>query len=243
MLKPYDAQPVVSTGNQRTGKVREAKMNARVGRGIRCALWASHADPRAFETVYCDMAPAVIRYFEPRTADGHVACDLTAETFAKAFEHRREFRGRSDEEATGWIWAIARSELRMFYRRRAAEARAIGRLGQERPLADDAELSRIEDLAVLSPAEERLSALFVELSEDQRTAIALRVLDELDYCDIAIRMNVGCDVVRARVSRGLRHLADQLPLDVSQAASTRPNSDTDARGLDRRRHNNLRSCI
>jgi RNA polymerase sigma-70 factor (ECF subfamily) len=35
-----------------------------------------------------------------RTFDVEVARDLTAETFAQAFEHRGRFRGQSDAEAS-----------------------------------------------------------------------------------------------------------------------------------------------
>jgi hypothetical protein len=46
-----------------------------------------------------------------RTLDPEVALDLTAETFAEAFEHRHRLRGSTEREALGWLWAIADHQL------------------------------------------------------------------------------------------------------------------------------------
>jgi Sigma-70 region 2 len=56
-------------------------------------LARSRASPHAFGDFYEQMSPQVLRFFVRRTGDPHRAVDLTAETFARAFEHRSEFRG------------------------------------------------------------------------------------------------------------------------------------------------------
>jgi RNA polymerase sigma factor (sigma-70 family) len=48
------------------------------------------------------------------------------------------------------------------------------------------------------------------LPPDQRRAVELRVVDELGYGEIASALAVSEDVVRARVSRGLRAMAQLL---------------------------------
>ena len=174
------------------------------------ALEASRGDPEAFGAVYAELAPKVLRFFAYRTRHGQVSLDLTAETFAKAFESRLAFRGHGDQQAAGWVWRIARTELAMYWRHRAVELAAISRLGCDRPVADDDGLRRIEDLAIVEPAGDLLDGLYGELSDDQREVIGLHVLDELGHQEIAERLGLSNDVVRARISRGLRLLAGRV---------------------------------
>jgi len=51
---------------------------------------------------------------------------------------------------------------------------------------------------------------FGELRTDQREALRLRVIDGRSYREIAAVLGCSEDVVRARVSRGLKRLAAQL---------------------------------
>ena len=95
----------------------------RSGRGLPGLLARSRASPHAFADFYEQLSPQVLRFFAARTGDPHRAVDLTAETFARAFEHRRDFRGASDEQAAAWLWKIARNELAGHRRSRAVEAR------------------------------------------------------------------------------------------------------------------------
>ncbi len=169
---------------------------------------ASRRNPEAFGAFYVELAPSVLRFFARQTRQAQVALDLTAETFAKAFEGRRDFRGSSDEQAAGWLWTIAHRELGMYWRHRKVELAAIVRLGLERPQAAGDELQRIEDLATIERMSPAIEELCAELSETHREMIQLRVIDELGYQEIAERLDLSNDVVRARVSRALRVLAD-----------------------------------
>jgi RNA polymerase sigma-70 factor (ECF subfamily) len=54
------------------------------------------------------------------------------------------------------------------------------------------------------------------LPPDQQRAVELRVVEELDYAQVAERMTVTEQVARARVSRGLRAMARELaPLEAT----------------------------
>ena len=95
---------------------------------------------------------------------------------------------------------IARNVLMVSVRRRRLERGACERLGLlheiDRPAAE------------AQPDETWLAGLdeaMADLPKDQREAIELRVLDDLTYA-AAARLDASPQVVRARVSRGLRSL-------------------------------------
>ena len=48
------------------------------------------------------------------------------------------------------------------------------------------------------------------LPEEQRRAVELRVIEECGYADVAVMLGVSEQTARARVSRGLRTLAQRL---------------------------------
>jgi RNA polymerase sigma-70 factor, ECF subfamily len=163
--------------------------------------------PRDFGRFYLNYYPRILRFFAYHTRDAHLSLDLTAETFAKAFEAREQFRGSTTREAVGWLWVIARNELRLHHRGRAAETAALRRIGISRPEATEDELAQIVDRATLDAERGELYDAFAELTDKQREVVQMRVIDELSNEEIAQQLNVAAVVVRKRLSAALRHLA------------------------------------
>jgi RNA polymerase sigma-70 factor, ECF subfamily len=164
-----------------------------------------------------EMAPKVLRFFARRT-DPQRAFDLMAETFAKAFEKRREFRGASHEQAAAWLWAIARNELAGFMRSRVVEMDALSRLELERPHPSDDELREVEWLTAVEEAQDHLDRALSDLPADQREVVRMRFVETLSYEEIADRLGVSQDVARARASRGLRALRHNEAVDQAARA-------------------------
>jgi RNA polymerase sigma factor (sigma-70 family) len=160
------------------------------------------------ERLYREHADNVLRYLARRVLIPEVAVDLMAETFAQAYRDRRGFRGASDDEAAAWLFGIARHCLSAYRRRGSAELRALRRLGVERRALNDFEYERIEELADLRDALGPLDEGLDSIGEDQREAVRLRVLEELDYADVARALGVSEQTARARVSRALRALRE-----------------------------------
>ena len=164
-------------------------------------------------SMYRAHAPDLLGYLLRRTLDREVALDLLAETFAQAFEDRRQFRGSSREAAVGWLYGIARHQLSGYFRRGSAERRALQRLGVEPPQWVDADIERFENLAELATLRSRVGELLGDLAEEQRRALALRVVSELPYPDVAAELGISEQTARARVSRALRQLGASLEND------------------------------
>jgi RNA polymerase sigma-70 factor (ECF subfamily) len=157
--------------------------------------------------LYDELSKRLLVHFTRRTYDGEVALDLTAETFARVTASRNRFRGQTHAEAQAFVWGIARNVLSEFFERGRVEQRALRRLNLRAPVATDDEIARIEELAELGDLRACVREALRDLAADQREALHLRVVQELDYPTIARRLGISEQTARARVSRGLRRLA------------------------------------
>jgi RNA polymerase sigma factor (sigma-70 family) len=163
-----------------------------------------------FLRMYRRFAGPLLMFFQRRLHDPELATDLTADTFTVALERRTQYRGGSDDELSGWVWAIARSLLRDHERREATGRRTARQLGRERRALTDREIERIEELAGMHELRAAVAAGMAHLPPDHREAVALRVLEDLSYLEIAERLGITASGARTRVSRGLRILADGI---------------------------------
>jgi DNA-directed RNA polymerase specialized sigma24 family protein len=161
-------------------------------------------DPEAFGVFYRRHEAAVLGFFRHRTGSSETAADLTAETFARALEGRARF-DRALGDGRGWLFGIARHLLARSLEGGRVEDEVRRRLGLEPLVLGDAALARIDALA----GDPALAAL-AGLPDDQRLAVAGRVLEAKDYARLAEELRCSQSVARKRVSRGLRTLLAAL---------------------------------
>lgn len=173
------------------------------------------APTNAFVSLYERDAEAVLLFFTRRTLDVEVALDLTAETFAQAWRGWAGVRLDNDAEVQGWLYTIARRQLGRYLRRGFVERRALQRVGLAVPELADDEIAAIERAAEIDGIRATLGAELHKLAESQRSALQLRIVDELPYDEVARRLGTSETTARARVSRGLRALAAALETNLS----------------------------
>ena len=168
---------------------------------------AKRGDGEAFATFYRRHRDLVLAYLRRRVSEPELAFDLAAETFAAALVSLRRYEsGRGP--AAGWLLGIAHNKLLESLRRGRVEAAARRRLRHEPIAVDDADLQAVEERAGAGAL--ALERLLAELPGEQRDAIRARVLDERGYADIAAELRCSPQVVRQRVSRGLRTLRTRM---------------------------------
>ena len=169
-------------------------------------ILASREDPAAFRLLYDRWAERLLAYFYARVRDPEAAADLLAETFAVAYEQRHRFKdvGRP---GGAWLYGIARKELAHYFRRSAVDKRALKRLGVTVPALDEESLTRIEQLADGAGQGSALAAALEQMTLTERQAVEMRVVDELEYSEIASRLGCTEGSARTRVHRGLARLA------------------------------------
>ena len=164
------------------------------------------SSPEPFADLYDRLSRSIHRYFAKRVDDEDTAFDLAAETFAKAFEKRFDFRGSTKARAESWIWGIAHAVLGTYGRTRRVEFEALDRIGLAPEEDPDAPLEVVESQDALARARAQVRDALAELPPDQAEVVRLRLLAELSYTDIASRLGVSNALVRARASRGIRRL-------------------------------------
>lgn len=172
-------------------------------------LLMARTRPEAFGAFYRRHAEGVLRFFARRTFDPEAAAELTAETFAAALGSRRRFLPRG-AGAEAWLYGIARHQLSRFFRKGAVDARARQRIGLPEQAVSDQDYERIEELMDFDQVRRAVADAFSLLSEEQREAVTLRVVEGRTYAEVAEALVCTQQAARARVSRGLKRLSELL---------------------------------
>ena len=163
--------------------------------------------------LYDASAEELLRFFYRRTLEPQDALDLVGETFAQALKSRRRFKGDSLDEARAWLFGIAHNLLKGYYRSARVSRETMERLQFERVELQPDEVQKLEEIDDAREQRERIAGAIDRLKAEYREAIQLRVLDQLEYDEVARRLGVSEEVVRARVSRGIKRLRKLLDDD------------------------------
>jgi RNA polymerase sigma-70 factor (ECF subfamily) len=143
--------------------------------------------------------------------------DLVQETLMKAHRHFEQFRGRTEPELTTWLRQILARNLSDFVRRyHTSAARAVGRECSLEEVLDQSSRALGKLLAApgASPSESAqrrelsvvLADALADLPADYGEVIMLHSLQELDWDEVALRMNRSAGAVRALWTRALSSL-------------------------------------
>jgi len=140
-----------------------------------------------------------------RTLEVEAGLALWVETIAQA--HLAGRRLDTTGEAVAWLDAMAYRQLARFRATGRADGRALRRLGLCAPAPEPGELAEIERLAGLPELRRGAAARPPALTERGHEIVRLRVVDGQSADEVAERMGVTGDMVRAKVSRSLRDAA------------------------------------
>jgi RNA polymerase sigma factor (sigma-70 family) len=182
----------------------------RVNRTDAELLKAARHDPDAFRELYERYAAWMRAWFLRHTSSDSAALDLTAETFAQAWNASRRFRDEAGGSAAPWLFGIARNLLRQYHKHNRIETAARQRLGIPVAFAECEDYERVDErdeATVLAP---RLRSGVLSLPVEQRRALQLRVVHGLPYEEVAGRLGCSQNAARLRVSRALRALTAHM---------------------------------
>jgi RNA polymerase sigma factor (sigma-70 family) len=164
--------------------------------------------PEAFGELYDRYALAAYGWARKAGLGEADALDLVAELFARAWVSRKRFRPPPDGSAGGWLHGIARNLIASHKRRGHVELKARRRLGMRRVTEPDtwALAERLDAAALRGDLEAALD----QLPARHREAVQMRVVEELDYPELAARLDVTEPTARKRVSVGLQLLRQRM---------------------------------
>ncbi|MEA4908232.1 MAG: sigma-70 family RNA polymerase sigma factor [Anaerolineaceae bacterium] len=130
-----------------------------------------------WRAVYDQFLPRLFHYFYYKTGDAHVAEELTASTFEKAWKNRHRYRARLGEYRF-YLFGIAQKVAVDYFRRRRPEVGLdeVGELPGPASVEEHVE-QRLDG--------QRLAALLRRLPEEDRTLVALKYGAELTNREIA----------------------------------------------------------
>jgi RNA polymerase sigma-70 factor, ECF subfamily len=165
-------------------------------------------DRDAIAGVYLAVAPGLRGYLRRRVSHGEVADDLVEQTFVELIEGCERFLG-DGRALRAWLYRAARNNLHDW--RKRADRRSDHELRQRHTASLEAdggdEPSRRFDEATLDPA---LEAALLQLTEDQREVLELRLVAGLPVAEVADLTGRSPGAVKLVQHRALRRLASLL---------------------------------
>ncbi|OFY98133.1 MAG: hypothetical protein A2Z97_06715 [Bdellovibrionales bacterium GWB1_52_6] len=157
------------------------------------------ASEAGFQELYLKFKKPITAYLKARVADAETAEDIAQEVFLKVYR----FRGSYDPRyaPSTWLWSIAKNTLIDWFRREELTDHvglAIESVDYEKVpcLAHDAERRLID-----CRGKDVLVKMISDLSEVQRKALAMRVVDHWPYRQIAKHLNLSLSAVKCLVHR------------------------------------------
>lgn len=143
----------------------------------------------AFRLLYLRHSPRVYGYLLSSLKERSLADDVLQNTFFKL--HRTRFQYSAEFQFEPWLFAISRNVLIDYIRKK------------ERGNAADLEASQVTAFSELTTESE--IDLDV-LPEQQKAAVEMRYRDDLDFDEIARRLETSPANVRQLVSRAVKRL-------------------------------------
>ena len=169
-------------------------------------LLAARQDPTAFREFYDRYAVWMRAWLLRQTGSESAALDLTAETFAQAWHASRRFKDMADGSGAPWLFGIARNLVRQYHKHNRIETAARERLGLPLAFAECEDYERVDERITAHAMGPALKLAMRALPKEQRRALELRIIEQLDYEEVAGRLGCSQNAARLRVSRGLRAL-------------------------------------
>lgn len=172
----------------------------------------------SFRTLFDRFYWPLFRFFEHRRFSPEECQDLIQETFLRVYRGIEAFRGEARWEH--WLFRIAANTAIKALRHRAAAKRA----GQEVPLEGEAEgdlqaaaaggraRGAAEPLRQLLHKETRelLIAAIEGLPAQMRRCVRLRILQDLDYDEIAEILQLAPSTVKVQLFKARKRLQEEL---------------------------------
>ena len=147
----------------------------------------------ALDILYSRHSGRVLAYCLKRGMSSEQADDVLQIVFLQVYRKKHLYDPK--HKGLAWIYVITRSELKDYRNREIKDF-----------LEWDDSLSQSTEMAPTLESKDESAALLEELKPREQEILKLRYLDELEYDEIAERLNESTSNIRQIVSRSLKFL-------------------------------------
>lgn len=167
-------------------------------------------EPERFGHFVARTDEGLLPYFYRRVRDDpDLVADLVAETYLAALQSRHRF-DPSKGTAIGWLYGIARNQLRLYFRRSRVEREGQQRLGAAAPRIDERTLEYLDRVESNVDFEAAIREALSDLPDQQRDVVRLRIDEELSHAEIAERLGISEANSRVRLHRAVHAIQERL---------------------------------
>ena len=145
-----------------------------------------------------------------QTGSETAALDLTAETFAQAWHRIQALQGHGRRLGSALAVRHREQPRAPIPQAQPDRDRRPRRLGLPLAFAECEDYERVDERIAATRWVRRCSWRSRALPTEQRRALELRIVEQLDYEEVAGRLGCSQNAARLRVSRGLRALTLEL---------------------------------
>lgn len=164
---------------------------------------AARGDQAALRDLYERHAAAVLRLIRRLTSDQGVAEEILQETWLAAWRSAGSFRG--DSSVRGWLMGVARRQAHNHLRKSRPQ---LADLAEAEDVVDPA--PSVEDQIVRAAERTELLAAVRALPGHLREVLALVLVEEMAYPDVATALAIPVGTVKSRMSHARKRLCGML---------------------------------
>jgi RNA polymerase sigma-70 factor (ECF subfamily) len=146
----------------------------------------------------------IFRFCVYRLFNKEIAEDVTSMVFLEVARRIRSFKGRSRQDFSNWLYAIAANQANTYIRKTSRRKKLLAEAaGSMRPGNDSTNKS-------FEPDWPRLYAAILKLKPEHQTIITLRFFENLQYEQISQILNIKVATLRVTLHRILERLRKHL---------------------------------
>jgi RNA polymerase sigma-70 factor, ECF subfamily len=161
-------------------------------------------DAAAFGELYEAHLPRVFRHVRYRVPEPELAEDITSMVFLRAWQAIDRYKPVEGRPFLAWLFTIA-NNLIVDHHRRARHV--VGEIDPGRHRADTPDP---EESAISTDLNDRILAAIARLKPDYQLIVSLRLIEDMEYEDIARVMGKKPGALRVLLFRALASLRDDL---------------------------------
>ncbi|MFN8559839.1 MAG: RNA polymerase sigma factor [Dehalococcoidia bacterium] len=161
-------------------------------------------DADAFAALYELHVSRIYRHVRYRLPDPDVAEDVTSQVFLRAWQAIDRYRPQEGRPFLAWLFTISNNLIIDYHRRSKREMTGIE---AERHVATTPDP---EEAAVTADLQQHVRAAISRLKPDYQLVLSLRLIEDMEYDDIARIVGKKPGALRVTLFRALQALREDL---------------------------------